>query len=328
MNLLNCLGVGTVTSTKQTDSKEITVSLPLYNMMADGREVATAQTSVQTSQTADGTNKTSQVLGSNSVTAKWMGDGGNRMTAPDVREGTPVAIYRYGDSDQLLWTLHGVDTKTKRLETVVWGFSANPNLDENAEFSLDNYYTFEISTHTGKVGFMTSQANGEKTKYQFQVDAQAGTVLLGDGEGNIIATDSMSHTTSVRNQDGSEITLAKMNILIKCADTFGISADKLLSIICKQMLVSAQDVNVVAPAGVNIKANTSVIGNLGVAGNITTIAGEGGDGTMQCSGTINAEESINAKGDVTAGGGAVSLLRHRHSNSGGSGTGGMPVGGG
>lgn len=327
MNLLNCLGVGEVTSTKQSNSREITVHLPSYNMMADGRNVATAETVTQTSQTADGTNKTSKVLRSNSVTAVWMGDGGNRLTAPDVREGTPVAIYRYGDSDTLYWTTKGVDDKTKRLETVVWGFSANPNIEGDSEFSLDNFYTVEISTHTGKIGLTTSQVNGEKTKHQFQIDTQKGTMVMGDGEGNIIATNSMEHTTTIRNQEGTEITISKENILMKCSETLGISVDKLISVICKTLNISAQDVNIVAPKDVSIKGNFNVVGNVGVAGNIQTLAGAAGDGTMECSSNIRAKGSIEAVGDIVAGGGAVSLLSHRHNNSGGSGIGGGPVGG-
>lgn len=321
MNLLNCLGVGTVASTKQTNSKEIMVTLPSYNMMADGRQVANAETSVQTSQTADGTNKTSKVLNSNVVTAIWMGDGGNRLTPPDVREGTPVAIYRYADSDVLYWTQKGVDDETKRLETVIWGFSGSPNLDQNTEFSLDNFYTFEVSTHTGKIGFQTSQLNGEKAKFQFQVDMQKGSLVVGDSEGNMIATDMLSHTTTVRNQEGTELTISKKNILAKCAETFGIDAETLLTIICKTLNISAETVTAIAPGGVNVKANVGILGNLGVAGDINTMAGEAGTGEMSSSG------SIRAKGDIVAGDGRVSLLRHQHNDSGGDGVGGSPVGG-
>jgi hypothetical protein len=65
----------------------------------------------------------------------------------------------------------------------------------------------------------------------------------------------------------------------------------------------------------------AIVGNLTVTGNMT-ITGTGGGGT------INVNGSLVATGNLTAGSGgagSVELLSHRHSASGGTGTGGPPV---
>lgn len=321
MNLFNCLGVCQVTSTKQTNSKEIMVYIPSYFPLSDGELTPTGEVVEQSGLKKDGTSKTTKVLATNSVTATWMGEG-NRLTPPDVRAGSNVIIYRVGDSDKLLWTVHGLDVEKRRLETVMWGFSGNPNTDQDSPFSIDDYYVLEVSTHTGKVSFRTSAANGEPATFELQFNTAGGNFTVADSEGNLIGVDAINRMLTMANQDGSSVSISKKNVFLKCEDTVGISATETLGIITKHITVSAEDINIEAPNGTNIKSNVNIVGNVGIAGDMDVIASEGAEGHMKSSGNIEAQ------GDIIAGGGRVSLLGHKHSGvQGGNDNTEAPVGG-
>ncbi len=307
MNLLNCIGVGTVARNKETNTETCWVYIPSYFPAGDGEISGDAQAMTATSMTKEGTKKSSKVLSTNAVPAKWMNiNSSNRLSPPDVRVGSQVALYRWGDDQTLYWTSYGFGGEQHRLETVLYGWSASPDGSKDQKFNYDNFYVFEVSTHTGKVAFRTSQANGEKVKFEVALNPGAGNFSLADNEGNIFALDALNHAFLFQNQEKSKFFISRKQILLSCEDSMALNATESVSINTKKLNINTKTTTLNSPDGINAKGNTQLLGNLGVAGNLTAIAGEGGSGNIQSAGSIQAGE------DVTAGGGAISLLKHRH----------------
>ncbi len=289
MNFLNCLGVGTVTGTKETNTDEVFIYLPSLFPAADGETISDVKQEKQTSLTKRGDENTSNVLTSNVVTAKWLTENSNRITSPDVREGTKDAVYRISDQDQLYWTTWGISTETMRLETVIYAFSGNPNLEANTPFNFDDYYVLEISTHTKKVSFRTSMANGEPCRMETTYDTEKGTYSYADSQHNVFAVDAMKHAIFMTNEERSLISLEKKNIVISCEDKLALNATNLMMLNSKELKIQNQKTTIQSQL-IDINCPTT-----------------------NTTGDINSDGNIRSLGDITAGGGRISLLAHIHS---------------
>lgn len=153
----------------------------------------------------------------------WIGDT-NRYTPPDVRRGERVDIYQVGNDDRYYWSARGQDEHLRRLETVLFGISANP--DNNKENSRDNSYFWEWSSHDGHITLQTSQANGEKAAFTFQFDTFKGLLVIEDEKGNTIYLDSVNTDIMFENADGSFIQLIKDVINVK-TKTLNVDAENI-----------------------------------------------------------------------------------------------------
>lgn len=153
----------------------------------------------------------------------WMGDT-NRHTPPDVRRGERVDIYQVGNDDRYYWVSRGADDHLRRLETILWGISANPNND--TENTKENAYYWEWSSHDGHITLHTSMANGEVASFTFQFDTFKGLVIIEDEKGNTIYLDSVNTDIKLENADGSFIQLIKDVINLK-TKTYNIEAEQI-----------------------------------------------------------------------------------------------------
>ncbi|QAX96151.1 hypothetical protein [Vibrio phage vB_VmeM-Yong XC32] len=160
------------------------------------------------------------------VPAEWLGEN-NRRTSPDVRRGEQVFLWQSSDADKYYWTTLGrkKDLDLRRLETIVYAWSGDPN-NEDTEFNLDNAYYFELSTHDKLVTFRTSQANGEKVSYLTQYNTGDGYYILEDSEENRFSIDSMEHHLRLENADESVIEINKTVANIFTKDEVNIRTDK------------------------------------------------------------------------------------------------------
>lgn len=325
MNSLNCIGVGMVARNKQTNTDVCYVYPPSYFPAGDGEISGEVQTTEAKGLNKDGTENSSKVLSSNAIPAKWMNmQNPNRLTSPDVRIGSKVALYRWGDDPTIYWTTYGFSAETHRLETVIYGWNANPNTSKDSPFDYSTFYVFEVSTHTGRVAFRTSQSNGELTKHEFALDTKSGRLTYADGEQNVLAVDSKNHSFLFQNQEKSQFFISKKNIMLSCQEQLILSATKQLTINTKQLNINAETTNFISPKGFTLKGNATWQGNMTIMGNISSQVGPNGEaGDMSCSGAIKATGQISSDVDVIGGG--VSLKNHKHQNSGGSGVGGPPV---
>lgn len=347
MNLLNFIGVGTVLENKPENTHFIKVMLKSEFPQADGAGLANAVRQTTSNPTANGGYQSSDVLESNFYQPKWIGMEPNRVTSPDVRVGSQVAIYKFADDDLLYWTTWGIGNESMRLEHVVYAWNADPNFKRNAPFSFDNYYTLVMSTRHQEVVFKTTQANGEPVAFRLGFNTKNGTWALTDTEQNAFALDSMKHIWVMRNREGSIFNINRKNISIICkgsqlfeaeksihmktkdmfidTKTLTITSEDSLKMTTKELTVNADKtkwtgskIDITSPEN-SILGNLSIAGNLGVAGGMSVTGGAGGGGgTLETSGGINAEKTIESKVDVIAAG--ISLKNHSHTDSRGGGT--------
>lgn len=330
MNLINHLGVGTVASTKQTNTNEIMVYLPSMAPAADGRVVATAKEVEKKSQNAYGEEVTSRVLTSNTFPAVWraMGDS-NRITPPDVREGSQVSIYQVAGQNTYYWTTFGINAETMRLETVVMGFQANPAQGDDTPFNIDNFYTMTVSTHEGFMALRTTQANGEKAAFEIKVDGMNGRVMIGGSGKNYLVKDDVAKSLTYVNADGTIFNVEKKKVNVYAKDAVTFSADESFNILTKVFNLKCEKIAIQADEADIRITKTKWTGDIEQKGlfDQTGDYKQKGDytqtGDYDQTGNITSSGTIHAAIDVTS---LVSLNLHITSFvQGGQGTSGPPV---
>lgn len=245
MSLLQFLGVGTVTATKESNTNEIMVYLPSLFPQAEGRASAQAEKVERVSQNAFGEEVRSTSLKSNSIPAVWKKmDDSNRISSPDVREGSTVAIYQIPGQNTYYWTLDGVNPDTFRMETVMYGWNANPHVNENGEFDVDNFYMLSMDTRNGLVQFRTSDANGEATKFDIQINTMDGTVTIGGKNHSMLNIDDVERSITYSNQDGSVLRINQKEGTLYLPDKLSIFADQIFNLRTDKIFVQANEANI------------------------------------------------------------------------------------
>lgn len=212
---LKTYSIGQVAENKALNSKEIQV-IPIEAMtMLDGEAKSNPGFMEDSGIDSKGTSYASKTIVDNVLTATWLPVSSNRMTAPDVRRGERVLIWQYADADEYYWTDLGWDYHLRKKETVRWAISATEDENET-EFNPENCYYVEVSSHNQTITLSTTKKLGEPFAYTFQFNLKAGVVVLSDDAGNYIEFDSKETQILLHNMEGTEISLDKRNILMKC----------------------------------------------------------------------------------------------------------------
>ena len=208
---------GYVAENKALGSKIILVT-PIEDLpLLDGDLKSNSQTKEATGKDASGVSYSLKVDVDNVVEAEWLPLGSNRKTAPDVRRGVRVVIWKYGDSDKYYWTTTGQDDHLFKLETVLYCWSGTK--DESAtEQTPDNSYFAEVSTHKKTITVKTSKANGEAFSYTIQVNAADSAVIVTDDAGNYFELDSEERKLTLKNSDDTSVILDKRDLLFNAPD--------------------------------------------------------------------------------------------------------------
>jgi hypothetical protein len=160
-----------------------------------------------------------------SIKATWLPQGGNRVSAPDIRRSEKAEIFRLGDSDKYYWRPIELGQGVRRLETAVYMFS-NTQDESVTDLSPENSWVMEISTHQKTFSLITPKSDGEQFGYTFQLDTKASTFALQDDDGQEFQLDSKERKWRIANKDGSEVLVDKANVtwtvpekfLVKCKD--------------------------------------------------------------------------------------------------------------
>lgn len=342
MNLLNFIGVGTVVENKPENTYFCKVSIKKEFPQMDGAGIANAFRESVSNPTGGTGFQSSNVMKSNFCMPKWMPFSANRLTAPDVRVGSQVAIYKFADDDQLYWTTWGIGNESFRLEHILYAWNANPNTDKNAPFDFNSYYTLVISTRHQEVVFKTTQANGEPCAYRFGFNTKNGTWAFTDTEQNAFALNSMKHQWVMRNREGSIFNITKKDIsminkgtqlfeaeksinmktdkfFVKCneftmdAGTMDVTTNS-LTMKAKKTQWTGDTIHVKCPTN-SIEGNVGIKGNLAVQGGISCSGGagkSGGAGSLTTTGGIVAQGKVESQVDVIAGN--ISLKNHKHND--------------
>lgn len=182
---------------------------------------------------------------SNTILAKWLPIGTNRLTPPHIRRGTRVLLWQYGDVDEYYWTPLGWDDHLKKLETIVYAVS-NTKDEADTKLTTDNTYSWEVSTHKRMITLMTSKSNGEKYKYTIQVNAAGSHLTVTDDADNYIQIDSEESQVILHNNKGSMLEVLGSDINGECSGSFNVK--------CSSYNVEA--------GNMNVKANTAFKGSL------------------------------------------------------------------
>ena len=102
----------------------------------------------------------------------------SRITAPDVKKGEKVLIFKYADLDDgYLWTTYGkTDFKLRKHEHIEHEWSDNPN---PGEAKKNKRYKFILSTREKILEFQSSKEDGEKAIFNLRIDFDKGLIEFG-----------------------------------------------------------------------------------------------------------------------------------------------------
>jgi len=249
VSMFRCVMIGTAAENKKLGSDELIITPHEKLSFLDGEIVERVDPLEYEGQNSDGKAVAGSAFVSTNLTAKWL-PSTNRRTPPDVQRGEMVKVWQFGSNDEYFWTSLGKDDKLRRLETVVIGIAANPNMDQDG-LDLENMYFLEISSHQKTITLSTSQKNGEFCTYDFQFDLANGKVVLQDNLGNYGFLDSKNVHIKLQNQLGTFFELNR------------------------------QDINGYAPKNIYLEA----VNNVDVKAKKITLNGGGSVFTLQSSGT-------------------------------------------
>jgi hypothetical protein len=301
---LRFFSLGLVAANKVIGSNDIEVTPSEHLPFIDG-QITDTGTSVQAQGTdANGSQYNTQVASSITVKATWLKENqGNRITAPDVRRGATVKLYQYGDADKYYWTTFTDDSNLRKLETVTHAYSGTQNEEE--DLTPDNSYYHEISTHQGMITLHTSNANGEFTTYDMQLNAKAGYFRFQDGIGNVLIIDSTQNLFSYANSDGSLLQVLGKAMQFTSTDSIGFQTNALTF---KAQTVTGQigESTTWNSPQTTHNGNFTENGAFSLNGDMVTAAGNGssggsaGTGKITIAGQASLLGSLAVTGPVTA----------------------------
>lgn len=273
MNVLNCLGVGQVANTKQTNADEIFIYLPGKFPTAEGGVNLDAVKVDKQAMDSNGKQVNTKMLKTNKmVPARWKNIGEpNRLTPPDVREGTQVAVYQFMGSNDYWWTTWGFGANTMRLETIIYGWNGMPAINEESDFDISKYYTMTISTRDGQMVLRNSNVNGEKSIIETTFNFMEGHFVMAGAQKNMLVYDDVNHSLTFTNAEKSVLTVAKDKIYGFAKGGIMLQTDAAIQTKSDQLLIEANSVliNVKNQTEIN-SPTTQHNGNLNVDGAITS----------------------------------------------------------
>lgn len=303
---LQMYSYGVVAANKSLKSNEIQVTPMEQVPMNNGELTDNLSSNNVKGEDADGASFESTVRSANTLTARWLPFGSNRKTSPDVRRGEKVCIWKFADADKYYWSELEYDPQLRKLETVIWAFSATKAEGDDA--TEDTTYFLEISTHKGLVHFHTSQSNDEPYGYDLMLNTKDGIFQFLDTIQNVMFMDSA----------------AKRLVLKTASDcSFDMNDEDLNINVPGNMNVKVQGTfNVLAQGGAYIKTPTEVqfitpktiateilqTGTEAIVGTNLTLGGGmksgvtlgAGSGTIQLNGEIQATQGASFNGTVNA----------------------------
>lgn len=294
-SVFQVFSIGRVSANKDRGSNDIK-AIPTETRFSVDEEVLTNPSKEETSyKTPDGEGSATGTV-DNSIPCTWLRRNTNRVTAPDVRRDDQVVIWRLGDSDQYYWEdMHTANVK--RLETVIYAFSADP---ANAiKGDLSNAYVFQFSTHDKHITLSTSKVNGEPYAWTVQLNTGDGIFSVESDGGEEFAIDSSAQRIWAKNAMGSIFEIDKKDIKAHAMNDITFVADSNQTYNCKTFTVNASvgvkfnTPMVTCSDKLNVGSDTTIGGNTKIAGALN-FGGDGrGEGNISAK-TINADVSVSA----------------------------------
>ncbi len=241
--------IGIAAENKKIDSMTLEVFPVEILPFTDGEITSFLDSHSHTGVDGSGKPYSSHIQTANSIKAYWLPLGSNRTTPPDIRRAERVLIYQYADDDKYYWKETGLDDNLRRLETVVYAFSATKD-ETIRSLTPDNSYMVVVSTHQQQITLTTSKANGEPFAYTFQFDTKNGNVLLQDDIGNFFQLTSKSNNLTMKNANGSLLSVSGNDIFGQCAENFNVT--------CKTYNLKCTTMNTNASSAINVQTQTMI----------------------------------------------------------------------
>lgn len=205
---LRFYGIGIVAENKPRNGDFIMVSPVEKVTSSKGRLAETEHVYEVESLDVNGIVSKEKITGQSIIKAKWMPlSEGNRQTAPDVREGESVRLWKYGNASEYYWQTMYREPGIRRLETVLYCYGNLPS--GNTPWDKDSSYWHEVSTHDQHLWWKTTQSNGEAYSYDIKLDTRNSNYTVHDNVGNIFLLDSQNTLIRMINADGSYVDLDK-----------------------------------------------------------------------------------------------------------------------
>lgn len=285
---LHIYSYGIVGAVKELSSMTVEVMPVEDNVLADGVLSDNISNYMASGKDASGNSYQSTTPTTLTVQATWMPMGSNRMTAPDVRPGERVMLYRFGDTDKYYWVTIGSDMNLRKLETAVYAWNGSPG--EGSGTTGDTSYFFEVSTHQKLVHFHTSKGNGEVCGFDVQINPGTGKVQVQDDLGNFFLLDAVNQILQLSNAAGTSMQIAKQNLTMVVPDTWNVQA--------KTANFKFNSWTITSTAGSKHLGDFSEFGAFGLNGDMTTAANDSGAGSTG-TGEMTIAANMNLKGDAT-----------------------------
>lgn len=185
------------------------LAMPIEHLIvADNKKLIDLKENVKTEvKDLSGKSEKNEATVSGYITAKWLNFGlSNRASAPNVYKGETVVLFRYEEEDVYYWTTLFNEPRLRKLEEAVYTFSdVNPNKPE-LEATMDNSYSFFVSTKQKIIGLITSKIDGEAVKYMMTFDMKDNKFEISDDWKNIISIDSLKNLITL-SANGDHITI-------------------------------------------------------------------------------------------------------------------------
>ena len=288
-SLFRTMSIGTAAENLPLDSEFLEIAPQEQLPMLNG-ELTQAPTEYEArSSDANNVAYEEKQMTTSTLRARWKGlYQPNRMTPPNIRRGEQVLIFQYADADEYFWDAMG-NSQNRRMETVVFAFSATPDEDAG-EMTPENSYTVEISAHHKQLAIKTSAANGERTTYEVAIDAGDGNVKVVDGEDNGFVLDTPNKQLKLYNGDGSFVEVVGKTINIE-AETVNVKGTKINTTGEKTQT-----------------GNQTHVGNMAIQGGITGTIGKDGSGATFQGGIRCTQDGVF---------GGISVMHHIHNGDSG-----------
>lgn len=208
------IGRGKVIEHKRYGSPDISVIPVDQQSIQVGELVADIEETVAEGVDARGNHYTSSMQTSKALTASWLGNGDNRVTAPDVRRGDIVELYEFHDTQKLYWQAVGGDHGKRRKEKVTHRFSMTDD-ESTRELNDENSITVDHDGENGMSTFKVPSVNG-RAPVTFQMNSKEGTVCMLVGEDNFVQVEQDGGRITTQNSSGSFVILEGDNIQTNC----------------------------------------------------------------------------------------------------------------
>lgn len=287
---LRMYSIGIVVKDKiQGDNKILVTPIETLNQQEKGKLESTGRKFEGVVKNPDSKEFTSSNFSANYFVAKWISLAtSNRVTAPDVRAGESVLLYKFADIEEFFWEDMKLEDDLRRLEDVTYRFGG---IDKGNKGNLDkdNSYWIRVNTYDKYIKLHTSMSNGEPFGYDIEINTGSGFIKITDNSGNDITLDSPTDTITVNSDK---------DVNINTKNAVNVVTTSLVSVKTTDVTLEASG-NIIMKAGGSISMESPTIEVSGV--------------DISVNGPVQATGPINVISDVIAGG--KSLITHMHTTT-------------